>query len=298
MHLTPPRSVGHFQAQPKGAIRAWQADPSNRDKALAAAYVTAQKWKKPIYVIPGNSYGRAIWGLEPKPDVRKYGIVLPAQGVVTLFVVGPDGSIGEVEVSRGEAKSNPPTSARPMRAEKKIDYFTVIRNFKSVMVQETGAHQYYRSPAQAEQVYESLSDVGRVRAWSRKILEKQDRASMPEDGPRWLRGNPPPTYANAADAAADFTTRYGRQAMGWAKDMAMACKRDKDRRFWDVVTLLLLDGHMQPAGVRANPGTSFRRAYRDLVAQVQQVRRAAARDGCRITSAQAVRLLLKQRRRH
>lgn len=841
LHISPPRSIGRFQAVPKGAIRAWQADPGNRDKALAAAYVTAIKWKKPMYVIPGGSYGRALWGIEPKPDVRKYGIVLPTQGMVTILTVGPDGSIGEVDVGRGEAKAdmrnpgiragtpvafdhpmygpltgtatrrwggvswqiktadgktfiieekelrivgkpspaprrssadnarlvqdylnqhkdlpvlqvlsgeetlprvvwfsgdktlqgnhldvvglpkgaglfgyhvtsepenwlqvleedyerdpkkarivgirampgdaliadvqqtmpterfgrtldsailitsreflksgtgyravknNPPASARPLREEKKIGYFTVVRNYTSVLVEETGAHKRFASPAMALKAFESLSDAGRIRAWSRAILERQERgvrgnplrcgmtkaqvikdvrinrrtgkkrpimqrvaiayaherrckglrnpvsrpitnsrskpiARSPEaikrfwrwfgtskmiddqgrplvlyhgtdadfttfdrqgDGPSkvgfwftddpefasifgqvvmpvyvsmktpkklttaqwndirarhggqrkygdskwwsswrdqlisqghdgvmvpsswekvgkvtvrnpgffaafdgaqiksatgnkgtfrskdtaitnpgpdleldphtytpgqkyhsggapigviyvdpqelrrrdagevstvdaetaksmnysepiraslfrdgemviqdghhrvasakqtgrpWIRAqitlinamgedvrrllkrsqelsrspvkrdNPPMTYTNAAEAAAAYHKQYGRQAMGWAKDRASFCRAEKDRRFWDVVTLLLLDGHLQPAQAMTNPG-GFHAAYQDILAQVRQVRKAAAQDGHPLTSAQAIRLLLKQRRR-
>lgn len=77
-------------------VKYWREQPGNFDFACQAALHYARKLAGPMYVIPGNSYGREVYHIAASDaDIRLSSPVFP----IRAAVVDPDGTVTGVIVS-------------------------------------------------------------------------------------------------------------------------------------------------------------------------------------------------------
>ena len=92
--------VARYAGKPKGAVKAYRANPNSNDAAALAALHYAIRNGHAMLVIPGNSYGHAVRHIMPASRgieaVKACGHLGKRNGL-GLYHVAPDGVISYAE---------------------------------------------------------------------------------------------------------------------------------------------------------------------------------------------------------
>lgn len=94
MRLEIENQLGDTKRCKKPVVKLWTKNPGDLSSAICAAGHYAKRDGVRMVVVPGNSYGRAVYHISAEAgDIRKFIPNLRADKFVSLAVVEPDGSV-------------------------------------------------------------------------------------------------------------------------------------------------------------------------------------------------------------